>query len=88
MPRNAASKVALHRLHIKRTLVLTTLFVTKDFAVKSHFKELPTLVMDPSKASITDTFDQFFYESYILCLCLNRLAEAILTNKQNVYFPE
>ena len=25
--------------------------------------------MDPSKASLTDTFEQFFYESYVLCIC-------------------
>ena len=34
------------------------------------------------------TFEKFFYELYVLCLCKNRLAEAILTNTQNVCFTK
>ena len=44
--------------------------------------------MDPSKALITDIFEQFFYKSYVLCICKNRLGEAILINIQNVCFPK
>ena len=49
---------------VQRTLVLTTLLVTKDFAVKSNL----LFDMGPSKASITDTFEQDFYELYVLCI--------------------
>ena len=42
--------------------------------------------MIPSKTQITDTFAQFFYVSYVLCICYNRLGEAILTNIRNVCF--
>ena len=31
--------------------------------------------MDPSRALVTDTFEHFFYKSYILCICYNRLGK-------------
>ena len=58
------------------------------FCCKIEFAVLKKLDMDPSKASVMDTFEHFFYKSYVLCFCKNRLTEAILTNTQNVYFPE
>ena len=45
--------------YLQRTLVITTLFVTKDFAVKSNLLLKKKLDMDPSKTSIKDTFEQF-----------------------------
>ena len=37
---------------------------------------------------MTDIFLTIFYESYILCIFENRLAEAILANTQNICYPE
>ena len=68
---------------LQRTLVIMTVLVTKDFAVKSNLPNKKILDMGPSKASITDTFEHF-YESYF-CVFVRI---AILTNAQNVWFPE
>ena len=40
--------------HIQRILVITTVFVTKDFAVKSK------LLLKRNLASVTDTFEHLF----------------------------
>ena len=53
---------------IQWTLVVATLFVTKDLAVKSNLL-LKRNDMDPSKVWTLDTFEQFLYESYVLCIC-------------------
>ena len=34
-----------------------------------RFAVIKKLDMDPSKVWILDTFEQFFYESYVLCIC-------------------
>ena len=39
------------------------------FCCLIEFAAIVKLDMDPSKASIMDTFEHFFYESYILCIC-------------------
>ena len=58
MPRYAASKLALQCFHIQMTLVLTTVFLPKILLL-NRFAVIKKLDMDPSKASITDTFEQF-----------------------------
>ena len=39
------------------------------FCCKIEFAVVKKLDMDPSKACITDIFEQFFYKSYVLCIC-------------------
>ena len=39
------------------------------FCCKIEFSVIKKLEMDPSNARMTDTFEQCFYESYVLCIC-------------------
>ena len=38
------------------------------FFCKIEFAVIKKLDMDPSKASVTDTSEHFFYKSYVLCI--------------------
>ena len=51
---------------VQRTLVITTLFVTKDFALK-RIAVIKKFDIDSSKASIMDTFEQF-YMNHTFCV--------------------
>ena len=41
----------------------------QGFCCKIKFAVKEKLYMDLSKAWITDIFEQFFYRSYLLCIC-------------------
>ena len=45
------------------------------FCCKIEFAVIKKFDMDPSKALVTDSFEQFFYKSYVLCICKNRHGE-------------
>ena len=47
---------------LQRTLVISNVFVTKDFAEKIEFSVEKKLNMDPSKARITDIFESSFIQ--------------------------
>ena len=66
---------------IQRALVITSVCYQR-FCCKLEFAVIKKLDIS------TDTFEHFFYKSYILCIYKNRIGEAILTNTQNVCFPE
>ena len=57
------------------------------FCSKIEFAAIKKPDMDPSKTGITNTM-YFFYKSYVLCICYNRLGEAFLTNIQNICFSK
>ena len=55
---------------LQSTLIITTVFVTKDFAAKKKVD------LNPFKARIRDTFESFFYKSSF-CVFV-RIASSII----------